>query len=127
MVQNLKKAQLSFSSFSLLNQTILADEITLEEPVGMVGIWSSEEKQDDETTEPATWKFVLNQLNVSNLKLLLDQPESETRLEVKVKEGHLTLKNLDLAKQKIETGEIELKQPQIDYVTSGKTSDSTLS
>ncbi len=123
IVQNLKKAQFSFSMFSLLNQTIIADKITLEEPDGMVKIWSSEIQKEDETTEPANWKFALNKLNVSNLKFLLDQPESKTRLEVRLKEGNLSLKKLDLAKQKIETGKIELKQPEIDYVTSGKTSE----
>jgi hypothetical protein len=41
-VQSLKKAQFTFNEFSILNKTIKADKITLEEPDGRVGIWSSE-------------------------------------------------------------------------------------
>ncbi len=125
IVQNLKKAQFSFSTFSLLNQTIIADKITLDEPDGMVGIWASEALPEDEPTGPTSWKFALNKLNVSNLKFLLDQPESGTQLEIKLKEGNLSLKNLDLAEQKIETGEIELKQPEIDYISTGTIPETT--
>ena len=121
IVQNLKKAELSFSEFSILNQTIKADKITLEEPDGMVGIWSSETQTEVETKENLAWNFALNQLNVSNLKFLLDQPESGGQLEIKLKEGNLSLKNLDLARQIIETGDIELHQPEIVYSQTGNT------
>lgn len=121
IVQNLKKAELSFNEFSILRQTIKADKITLEEPDGMVGIWSSETQAEVETKENLAWNFALNQLNVINLKFLLDQPETGDQLEVKLKEGSLSLKNLDLASQIIETGDIELYQPEIMYGQTGNT------
>ena len=113
--QKLEKADINFDIFSLLNKQIDVGNAEIDKPVGLVSVWEANEKTEDKTGEPSTWKFSLQDLEINDLLFTLDQPDAKQRIEVALKTGNISLDKLDLASRKILVRKIELKEPQIAF------------
>lgn len=117
--QQLQKAKIEFSNFSLLNKQIDIQYLTLESPVGKVAIRETGQPQTVDDGETAPWKFSAKSLNISDLSFVFEQPDIQQQIAVQLKKGELTLEKLDLATSEILVEKIELIEPAVTF-TSGK-------
>ncbi|HSH20928.1 MAG TPA: translocation/assembly module TamB domain-containing protein, partial [Draconibacterium sp.] len=116
--QNLATAEIDFSTFSLQKRQIDIKSIEIDKSFGMVGIWEGKIKTEKDTTTTADWKFSAKNLNISDLNFTLDQPDIEQRIHVALKNGNISVENLDLLSSEILVRDIELDEPKVTLTTN---------
>lgn len=119
--QKIEKAGIEFDYFSLLKQQIDIDNIEISKSEGMVAIWETPDKPEEETDSESTWKLSVKNFEISNLLFELDQPDAAQRMVFSLNEGQISLDKLDLATQEILVEKIKLDEPLVTIVTSEKT------
>ena len=123
--QKLEKAAVEFNYFSLINRQIDIETVEIDKPAGLVSIWNATKKTEDKTDEPLNWKFSLQNLEIDDLLFTFDQPDAQQKIDVALKSGNISLEKLDLATQEILVSKIELKEPVIDFTTTGNSETQT--
>lgn len=115
--QKLERAEIDFDNFSVLKKEIDAGVVKIDQPVGMVSVWETTVKAEDETEAPSAWKFSLQNLEVNDLIFTFEQPDAKQKIDVLLKSGDFSLEKLDLATHKIIVGKIVLNKPVISFTS----------
>ena len=121
--QKMERASIEFDYFSLLKQQIDVENVELSKPEGMVAIWETPDRPEEETDSESTWKLSVKNFEISNLLFTLDQPDAGQHLNVTLKKGQISLEKLDLSTQEILLEKLMLDEPLVTILTSKETTN----
>jgi hypothetical protein len=119
--QSLEKVEIEFDYFSLLNQQIDIEKLKIRKSEGLVAVWETPDKTEEETESENAWKFSLKNFEISDLIFTLDQSDAGQRMDITLNKGQFSLDKLDLSTREILVDKIKLEEPRLTVVTSGKT------
>lgn len=123
--QSLEKVEIEFDYFSVLKQQIDIEKLKIRKSEGLVAIWETPDKTEEDTESENAWKFSLKNFEISDLIFTLDQPDAGQRMDITLDKGQFSLDKLDLATREILVEKIKLEEPRLTIVTSEKSSHPT--
>jgi hypothetical protein len=114
--QSLSKANIDIDYFSLQNRQIDVGHITIEKPIGMVGIWEGKEKESNDSVSVTDWKFMVKKLNIEDLIFELNQPDIGQSMNVSLEKGNISTSKINLLTSEIKVNDVHLIKPKVYFI-----------